>query len=106
MTAFDEREKAFEDKFKHDQDLNFRIQARRAKLAGLWAADLLGLEGQDAVAYARQVVETDMEEPGVNDIVRKIHGDLIRKGVDISEHRVEKEMERLLEEAKIQVCTQ
>ncbi|MFC7333876.1 DUF1476 domain-containing protein [Rhodocista pekingensis] len=103
MTTFDEREQAFENKFKHDEELQFRIFARRAKLIGLWAAEHLGLDGEDAAGYARQIVDVDFAEPGHRDILRHIHADFQAKGVDISEHRIEKEMETLLEEARRQI---
>jgi len=103
MTTFDDREKAFENKFQHDQDLLFRIRARRDKLAGLWAADLMGLHGADADAYARQIVEADFATTGPHEIRTRIADDLHAKGIDISDHRVEKELERLLGIAHDQV---
>lgn len=106
MTTFDDREKAFEDKYKKDQELAFRIHARRAKLIGLWAANLMGLTGQDAEAYARQVVETDFQEPGHKDIVRKLLKDFARKGVEMSDHRIEKELEAQFDIARQQILTQ
>lgn len=106
MTTFDERERAFENLFQHDQELLFRIRARRDKLAGLWAADLLGLSGGEADAYARQVVDTDFGTAGPHDIRTKLLADLQGKGVDISEHRVEKELDHLLVVARQQVVTE
>ena len=103
MTTFDERERAFENKFQHDQDLLFRIRARRDKLAGLWAADLMGLRGADADAYARQIVEADFSAVGPHEIRTRIANDLHGKGIDISDHRVERELERLLAMAHDQV---
>ncbi|WP_431862259.1 DUF1476 domain-containing protein [Azospirillum sp.] len=103
MTTFDEREQAFENKFQHDQDLLFRIRARRDRLAGLWAADLMGLHGADADAYARQMVEVDFSTSGPHEIRTRIADDLRAKGIDISDHRVEKELERLLSLAHDQV---
>lgn len=103
MTTFDEREQAFENKFKHDEELQFRIFARRAKLIGLWAAEHLGLDGEEAASYARQIVDVDFSEPGHKDIIRRIHEDFEAKGVCISVHRIEKEMEILLEEARKQI---
>ncbi len=103
MTTFDEREQAFENKFKHDEEVQFRVFARRAKLAGLWAAGLLGLTGDDAAAYAKQIVTVDFEEPGHKDIVRRILADFQAKGVDVSEHRIEKELETLLDTARQQI---
>jgi len=101
MTTFDKREKAFEDKYKHDQELQFRVEVRRNKLLGLWAAELLGRD--DAEAYAKEVVSADFEEPGDADLVRKILGDMQDGGVEISEHRLRKQMEECLAEAKEQV---
>lgn len=103
MTTFDEREQAFENKFKHDEEVQFRVYARRAKLAGLWAAGLLGMTGDDATAYAKQMVSADFDEPSHKDIVRRILADFMAKGVDVSEHRIEKELESLLDTARLQV---
>lgn len=103
MTTFDERERAFENKFQHDQDLLFRIRARRDRLAGLWAAGLLGLSGADADAYARQILDADIGTAGQHDIRDRLAGDLHAKGVDISDHRVEKELAALLDVARQQV---
>jgi hypothetical protein len=76
MTTFDDREKAFETKFAHDEEMKFRVNARRMKLLGLWAAELLGKTGDDASAYAIEVVKADFEEPGHEDVVRKVAADL------------------------------
>lgn len=106
MTTFNEREKAFEDKYKHDQDLQFKVEVRRNKLLGLWVAEHLGLAGDDAQAYAKEVVAADFEEPGDADVVRKILGDLGAKGVEISEDRLRQKMAELVPVAKDQVMTQ
>lgn len=103
MDKFEERQKAFEKKFEHDQDMLFRILSRRARLCGLWAAEHLGLSGDEAEAYAREIVQVDLEEPGHQDIVRRLRKDFDAKGVDISNHRIEKELERLLDIATQQV---
>lgn len=103
MTTFDERERAFENKFQHDQDLLFRIRARRDRLAGLWAASLLGLTGDEATAYVRQVIEADIGTSGPHDIRDRLATDLHAKGIDISNHRVERELERLLDVARQQI---
>ena len=76
MTTFDDRESAFENKFAHDAEMQFRAEARRNKLLGLWAAGLLGKSGADADAYAREVVKADFQEAGTDDVVRKVAGDL------------------------------
>jgi hypothetical protein len=82
MTSFDDREQAFEAKFAHDEDLKFRVLARRDKLVGLWAAGLLGKTGDEADAYAKQVILSDLEEPGDADIIRKLVADLAPVGID------------------------
>ena len=71
MTTFKDRNKGFEQKFAHDEELKFRATARRNKLLGLWAADQLGLTGDEAQAYAREVIKADLAEPGDEDVVRK-----------------------------------
>lgn len=76
MSTFDDREKAFESKFAHDSEMNFRAEARRNKLVGLWAAGLMGKTGEEAAEYARTVVAADFEEAGTEDVVRKIAADL------------------------------
>ncbi len=106
MTTFDEREKAFEEKFKHDQDLLFRIQVRRNKLLGLWVAELIGRSGEAANAYAKEVIAADFEEPGVSDVVRKVRRDIDDAGVELSDHRLQKKMDELLELAREQIMTE
>ena len=82
MTTFDKREDGFEKKFAHDEELQFKAMARRNKLLGLWAAEKLGKTGPDADAYAKEVVLADFEEPGDNDVLRKVAADLAPKGID------------------------
>ena len=106
MTTVDEREKGFEAKYTHDTEFNFKAGARRNKLLGLWAAEHLGLEGDAAAAYAREVIESDFEEPGDDDVLRKVHGDLEAKGVDQSTHQVRKKMDALLIVAREQVLSE
>jgi hypothetical protein len=103
MTTFDEREKGFEAKYRHDQELQFKVGARRNKLLGLWAAELIGITGDAAAAYAREVIESDFDEPGDDDVLRKVAGDLSAKGVDKSEHQVRKRMDELMVEARRQI---
>ena len=106
MASFNDREKAFEDKYKHDQELQFKAEARRNKLLGVWAAELMGLTGADADAYAREVVQSDFEEPGDDDVLRKVLADLTAKGVDKSEHQIRRQMDELMVTAKEQVLTE
>jgi len=106
MTTFEERERAFENKFKHDQDLLFKIQVRRARLLGFWAAEQMKLEQAKAAAYAQALVAADFEEAGSDDIVRRVCADLEKQGIDISRHRVEKEAEHLFQIARDQITNQ
>jgi hypothetical protein len=76
MSTFDDRENAFENKYAHDEEMKFRAEARTNKLLGLWAAELMGRKGDDAAAYAVEVVKADFEEAGHEDVVRKVAGDL------------------------------
>lgn len=106
MTTFDDRKKAAEAKFKHDQEFQFKVVARRNKLLGLWAAERMGVAGADAEAYAKQVVLADFDEPGDDDVVRKVLGDLTGKGIEADDREIRRHMERLLEEAKAQVAAE
>ena len=106
MTSMDDREKAFENKYAHDQALEFKAVARRNKLLGLWAAELMGIEGDAAANYAKEVVKADFEEAGHEDVYRKVKGDLDAKGVDMSEHLIRKQMDDLLATARQQVQAQ
>lgn len=107
MSAFDEREQAFEKKFQHDQDLQFKVEVRRNKLLGLWVAEeLLGMAGDARDAYAKEVISSDFEEPGDEDVVRKVLADVGAKGVDFSEHRLRNKMDELLADAKRQVMAE
>ena len=103
MSGFDDRENAFENKFAHDQELEFKAVARRNKLLGLWAAELMGLTGDDAEAYGKDVVKADFEEAGDEDVFRKVRGDLDARGIEQSDHQIRHKMEQLLEEAREQV---
>ncbi len=101
MTTFDDREKGFERKFALDQDQEFKAGARRNRLLGEWAAELMGLN--DAADYAKAVVKSDFEQPGDEDVLRKVFGDLNSAGVDITEGAVRRKMDELLSVAREQV---
>ena len=88
MTSFEDREKGYERKFAHDEELKFRATARRNKLLGLWAAEQLGMVGDEAQAYAREVIKADLEIPGDDDVFRKIRRDFDAKGVQKSDHQI------------------
>ena len=103
MSQFDKREKGFEEKHRRDQEMSFKVQARRNKLLGLWAAEKLGLTKAESEVYAKEVVKADFDAPGDDDVLRKVLGDLEGKGVDTSEHLVRKEMDRLLEVARAEL---
>ncbi len=103
MSPLDDREKAFENKFAHDQKLDFAEEARLSKLYGLWAADKLGLEGDNAQTYAGEVIGANLEEPGFDDILRKVRADFDEKGLDISNEVMEAELDKCLAEAKKQI---
>lgn len=100
MSTFDERESAFENKFAHDAEMQFKAEARRNKLLGLWAAGLLGKSGTEAEDYAKDVVMSDFEEPGHEDVYRKVAGDL---GDKADETTIRNKMSELMAEAKAQL---
>jgi len=103
MTTFDDRERAFETKFAHDQEMMFRITARRNRLVGEWAAALMGLNAAETDAYSKAVVQADFEEAGDEDMVRKLLGDLVSAGVDIDDARIRHALEDKLVEARRQL---
>ena len=100
MTTFDNREQAFENKFAHDEEMQFKAEARCNRLLGLWAADLLGKSGADAESYAQEVVKADFEEAGFEDVLRKVNSDLEGKASDAD---VRAKRAVLLLEAKAQI---
>ena len=104
MSGFDDREKAFENKFKHDEELRFKAEARRNKLLGLWAAGELGID--DAEGYARDVIASDFDRPGDEDVLEKVLKDFEDKGVEMSQHRLRKRMDELMDEAKKQIASE
>ncbi|WP_374373357.1 DUF1476 domain-containing protein [Dongia sp.] len=106
MTSFNDREAAFENKFKHDKELEFKVNNRRNKLLGLWAAKLMGIDGAEAEAYAKSVVASDFEKPGDHDVLAKVLEDFKAKNVDISEHRLRKQMDELLAMSKQQLMSE
>lgn len=102
MTSFNDRERAFEAKFAADEDLQFRITARRNRLLGNWAAEQMGLTPEEADAYAKAVVQADFEEAGDEDVLRKLLGDLVSAGVEIDEPGVRGALEAKMVEARRQ----
>jgi len=103
MTTFDDRERGFETKFAHDQDMAFRVTARRNRLIGEWAAGLMGLNAAETDAYAKAVVQADFEEMGDDDVIRKLLGDLVSANIDIDEARIRHALEDKTVEARRQL---
>ncbi|MCF8470527.1 MAG: DUF1476 domain-containing protein [Parvibaculum sp.] len=99
MPTFDKRGDSFEKKFVHDEELRFKALARRNKLLGLWAAELMGLTGDAASAYAQEVIAADFEEAGEEDVFRKIRGDFDARNIAQSDHQIRRTMSDLLDEA-------
>ncbi|MEM7620957.1 MAG: DUF1476 domain-containing protein [Pseudomonadota bacterium] len=99
MTTFDDREQAFEKKFAHDAELKFKSEARRNKLLGAWVAGKLGLSGDEAGNYVKSVVRADLQEPGDEDVFRKIRGDFDDKAIAISDVDIRKAMVEHMEKA-------
>ena len=106
MTTFDDREKSFEAKYKHDEELQFKVMARRNKLAGLWAAGKMGLTGADADAYAKEVVAADFDKPGDDDVIEKLQKDFKARGLSVLDAEIRKELEHLLPVAESQIMKQ
>src|ERR687894_2131384 len=102
MTTFDDRERAFESMYARDQEMQFKVIARRNRLLGQWAAKLMGLTEVEAEAYAKDVVRADFEEAGDEDVIRKILGDLTSAGVDCDEARIREALEHKAVEARRQ----
>ena len=103
MTTFDDRERAFEAKFAHDEEMSFRVTARRNRLLGNWASGLMKLTPEEADAYAKAVVQAEFEEAGDEDVVRKLYGDLTAAGIDIDEAAVRRALEEQMIEARRQL---
>jgi hypothetical protein len=103
MSSFDKREEGFEKKFAMDEEQKFKAEARRNKLLGLWVAEKLGMSGDAAAAYAKEVVAADFEEVGDGDVVRKVTGDLAAKGIALPEPQLRAKMDELMLQAIIQV---
>jgi hypothetical protein len=103
MSSFDDREKGFEAKYKVDQETQFKIVVRRNKLLGEWAAGQMGLSGDAAAAYAKDVVSADFDRPGDDDVVEKVLADLSGKGVKLSAADIKKKIEELQSVARTEI---
>ena len=100
MTQFDDRERAFETMYARDQEMQFKIVARRNRLLGMWAAKKMGLTDAEADAYAKDVIRADFEEAGDDDVIRKVLGDLTSAGVDIDESAIRQALDHKTVEAR------
>ena len=103
MTNLNDRKDAFENKFAHDEQLKFKATARRNKLLGLWAAELMGKSGDAAAEYAKEVVASDFEEAGDHDVFRKVRADLDAAKVEQSDHQIRRTMDDLMSVAVEQI---
>ena len=103
MTTFDKREEAFEKQFALDEEHKFKAQARRNRLLGLWAAEQLGKRGEDANAYAREVIAAEFEDAHDAAVVRKVAGDLAAKGIAVTEQDIHVRMDEFMLQAIAQV---
>src|SRR5436305_13852201 len=103
MTQFDDRERAFESKFAHDEEMRFRITARRNRLLGEWAARQMGLSDAETESYAKDVVRSDFEEAGEHDVIRKVLGDLTSAGVDCDAERLHEVLRNKEIDARLQI---
>ncbi|MEM7059604.1 MAG: DUF1476 domain-containing protein [Pseudomonadota bacterium] len=103
MSTFEDRQKGFEAKYAHDAEMQFKAEARRNKLLGIWAAEKMGLTGDDAERYAKEVIAADFEEAGDEDVYRKVSADLDAKSAGVSEEELRDQMHVLLGEAKAQL---
>ena len=100
MTTFDKREKAFEGKFAHDEQQSFEIEAKCVKIFGLWVAQEIGLNASDAETYASQLVQKNLDEPGLNNVLRMAHDELSAKNIETTEHALHIALDKALAEAK------
>jgi hypothetical protein len=103
MTQFDDRQRAFESKFAHDEEMKFRLVARRNRLLGEWAAAKMGLSEEETSSYAKDVIRADFEEAGDEDVIRKVLGDLTAAGVETNESEIRETLDHKTAEAKRQL---
>ena len=104
--SFKDREKGFEAKYAHEEQLDFAVEARCSKLFGLWVAEQIGLDEATSKTYAMDVVESNLEEPGFEDVLRKVNTDLDEKNIEISDHVLRTQLDKCLVEAKAQIAAE
>jgi hypothetical protein len=106
MAAFEDREKEFEAKFKHDQEVQFKVVARRNRLLGEWAGNEMGLSGDALITYSKDVVMSDFEKPGDDDVLQNVQADMKAAGIELDSSRLRKKMDELFQVAKAQVMAE
>lgn len=106
MTTFDQREKNFETKFAHDEEMRFKAEVRRDRLVAQWAAELFGMSAEEAADYVKEVVRADLKEAGDEDVFEKVKADFVARDIEISDHRLRKAMDEKFEEAKRQIMNE
>jgi hypothetical protein len=106
MAIFEDREKGFEQKYKHDQELDFKVKVRANKMLGLWLAGLFGMAADEADAYAKTVVTADFERPGDDDVVEKVLADCKARGVEMTAHHLRLRMAETLTAARQQLMSE
>jgi len=106
MSTFDKREEGFEKKFAHDAELRFKAEARRDRLLGVWAAELMGLSGAEAEAYGKDLVREDLKEAGDEDVFRKLRADFDAKNVEQSDHQIRRTMDEMFAKAVAEIESQ
>jgi hypothetical protein len=104
MTTFDDRERGYETRFAREQEFLFKVQTRAAKRLGLWAAEKLGVSGDEAEAYAREVVRADFAEAGIEDVVRKVKADFDAKGIDVTDHTIRRTLQEYTADAEVELA--
>jgi hypothetical protein len=104
MTTFDERQRSAEARYAREQEFAFKTQTRAAKRLGLWAAEKLGISGDEAEAYAREVVRADFAEAGIEDVVRKVKADFDAKGIDITDHTIRRCLQEYTADAEVELA--
>ncbi len=106
MSGMDDREKAFENQFAHDQNMQFRVEARGCKLFGLWLAEALGLEGEDAEAYAKTIVAANLDAPGFDDVLAAVRPDIAEKELNFSNEALLAQLDSFMAQARRQLMEQ
>lgn len=106
MTGMDDRKKAFENQFAHDAELQFKVEARACKLFGLWLAQAMELEGEEAEAYAKSIVAANLARPGFDDVLHAVRPDIAAKGLNFSDEALLAQMDAFMAQAKRQIMEQ